>query len=245
MNDEVVQLHLQHPFVQRTLSRFRAQGFAAHDLARVTVLRNPRDAIARVIGIGRLSLFGPGATRLHEEIIMVAAQWIESRAAGRLKPFSEEADRKAIADLERLLAEAPDHPDVGESTRRRLEASAPADFADLWAHILAEAESREHDAREMLRTRSRTESEALRKILEDQRAAIRQALQAEQLSFGFTEADKEQRYQFELDRKHMSVRLAEIDREIETEPAEIAGVYQVMLRRIEPVGLVYLWPSTR
>jgi len=46
MNDEVVQLHLQHPFVQRVLSRFRAQGWAAHDLGRVTVLRNPRDAIA-------------------------------------------------------------------------------------------------------------------------------------------------------------------------------------------------------
>jgi hypothetical protein len=245
MNDEVVQLHLQHPFVQRVLSRFRAQGWAAHDLGHVTVLRNPRDAIARVIGIGRLSLFGPGATRLHEEIILIAAQWIESRTDGRLKPFAEEADRKAIADLERLLAEAPDQPDINDTVRRRLQNAAPADFGDLWKHIQVEAESREHDAREKLRTRARTESEALRKILEDQRAAIRQTLQGQQLAFDFTEADKDQRIQFEQDRKHMTARLSEIDGEIETQPREIEGLYQVMLRRLEPVGLVYLWPTTR
>ncbi len=245
MNDEVVQLHLQHPFVQRTLSRFRSQGFAAHDLCRVTVLRNPRDAIARVIGVGRLSLFGPGATRLHEEIILVAAQWIEGRGGAHLKPFSEEADRKAIADLERLLAETPSQAEVGDTIRRKLQTSSASDFADLWTHIRAEAESREHDAVEKLRTRSRTESEGLRKILEDQRSAIRETLQGQQLTFMFTETEKEQRQQFELDRKHMSARLTEIDREIETEPAEIAAVYQVMLRRLEPVGLVYLWPTTR
>ena len=29
------------------------------------------------------------------------------------------------------------------------------------------------------------------------------------------------------------------------EPAEIRGLYEVSLRRLEPVGLVYLWPETR
>jgi len=75
--------------------------------------------------------------------------------------------------------------------------------------------------------------------------AIKQTLQGQQLSFGFTEADKIQRIQFEQDRKHMSARLSEIDGEIETQPRDIEGLYQVMLRRLEPVGLVYLWPSTR
>jgi hypothetical protein len=227
------------------LSRFRAQGWAANDLGHVTVLRNPRDAIARVIGIGRLSLFGPGATRLHEEIIQIAAQWIDGRTDGRLKPFAEEADRKAIADLERLLAEAPDQPDINDTVRRRLQNAAPADFGDLWKHIQVEAESREHDAHEKLRTRARTESEALRKILADQRAAIEQALQNQQLAFEFTEADRDQRIQFEQDRKHMTARLSEIDGEIETQPRDIEGLYRVMLRRLEPVGLVYLWPTTR
>jgi hypothetical protein len=43
----------------------------------------------------------------------------------------------------------------------------------------------------------------------------------------------------------MNARLSEIDGEIETQPRDIEGLYQVMLRRLEPVGLVYLWPSTR
>jgi hypothetical protein len=85
LTDEVVQLHLQHPFVQRVLSRFRAQGWAAHDLGRVTVLRNQRDSLVRVIGIGRLSLFGPGATRLHEE--MVASNPSLRRPTARPSPI--------------------------------------------------------------------------------------------------------------------------------------------------------------
>src|SRR3989454_352253 len=36
-------LHLQHPFVQRMLGRFLAQGFSAHDLSRATVARSSRD----------------------------------------------------------------------------------------------------------------------------------------------------------------------------------------------------------
>ncbi len=43
----------------------------------------------------------------------------------------------------------------------------------------------------------------------------------------------------------MSARLDQIDREIQTEPREIEALYQVVLRRLEPVGLVYLWPATR
>ena len=35
-----------------------------------------------------------------------------------------------------------------------------------------------------------------------------------------------------------------IDQELETERQRIREVYQVQARRIEPVGLVYLWPVT-
>jgi hypothetical protein len=38
--------------------------------------------------------------------------------------------------------------------------------------------------------------------------------------------------------------LAELETELETEPARIRDVYEVRARRIEPVGLVYLWPVT-
>jgi hypothetical protein len=40
-------------------------------------------------------------------------------------------------------------------------------------------------------------------------------------------------------------RLTKIEHELETEPAQIPVLYEVSLRRLEPVDLVYLWPSTR
>ncbi len=65
LSSPLVHLHLQHPFVQRILCRFLAQGFWAHDLSRVTVVKSRRDSMARVIVFGRLTLFGAGAVRLQ------------------------------------------------------------------------------------------------------------------------------------------------------------------------------------
>jgi hypothetical protein len=39
-------------------------------------------------------------------------------------------------------------------------------------------------------------------------------------------------------------RLDQFDRDLEHEPARIADFYEVRARRVEPVGLVYLWPET-
>ena len=60
VTDEVVQLHLEQRVVQRLLSRFTAQGFVHHDLSRAC-LAHTADAVPRVLLIGRLSLYGPGA----------------------------------------------------------------------------------------------------------------------------------------------------------------------------------------
>ena len=43
----------------------------------------------------------------------------------------------------------------------------------------------------------------------------------------------------------MDDRLASIEKEIEAEPKQIEAIYKVALRRLEPVGLVFLWPETR
>lgn len=71
MNSALVRLHLQHPFVQRIFGRFLAQGFSAHDLSRVPIVRNRHDALVWVIAFGRVSLFGAGAARLHDELVSV------------------------------------------------------------------------------------------------------------------------------------------------------------------------------
>jgi hypothetical protein len=41
----------------------------------------------------------------------------------------------------------------------------------------------------------------------------------------------------------MQERLKEIATEREREPARIETLYEVALRRVSPVGLVYLWPA--
>ncbi|HEY3352938.1 MAG TPA: DISARM system SNF2-like helicase DrmD, partial [Polyangia bacterium] len=245
INSGLVHLHLQHPLVQRVLSRFRAQGYSAHDLGRVTVVKTARDSLARVIAFGRLSLFGPGATRLHDEVISVAAPWLESGGAKHLKPFADDADRRALETLEEVLRDCPDLT-VGAKVQQRLLASAPSDYAALWRHIDDEADARAHAARQRLSDRAHVEADALRVILAEQRRAILDVIQGRvQLGFDFGEHDQDQRRQFEDDRKHMEQRLTAIEKEIDTEPAQIKDVYRVVLQRLEPVGLIYLWPESR
>ena len=70
---ESVHLHLEHRLAQRLLSRFLAQGFLHHELSRACVLPS-RDPQPRVVVLGRLSLFGQGAARLHDELITVMAE---------------------------------------------------------------------------------------------------------------------------------------------------------------------------
>jgi hypothetical protein len=244
MNSGVAHLHLSHPIVQRILGRFRAQGWSAHDLSRVTVVKNPRDGIARVIAFGRLSLFGAGATRLHDQLVSVAAPWNETGAGNHLRPFAEEADRKALERLESLLSESPTLDAVEPRVQQRLLAAAPGDFAALWSHIEHEADAVAHDAAAMLERRGQAEATALAGILETQRVAIAKELRGTQLTL-FTAGEAAQKEQWEQDRKWMERRLERLAREIETEPAELPGLYRVATRKLEPVGMVYLWPGTR
>jgi hypothetical protein len=98
-----------------------------------------------VFAFGRLSLFGPGATRLHDQLISVASQWLESKGAGHLRPFADEADRRAQDRLEESLKESPTLEAVSPLTQVRHAASAPGDFATLWPHIRDEADAKAVD----------------------------------------------------------------------------------------------------
>lgn len=247
MSSAVAQLHLAHPFVQRILSRFRAQGFSAQDLSRVTALRNPHDDEVIVVAFGRLSLFGPGASRLHDQLIPIAAHWSESGGKGHREPLDDKGSVRALDQLARLLRELePADKPVAKKVQAMLAAHAADDFAALWPVIQEDADSIAHEAGGKLDARARTESAALAKLLEEQRAAIGKELgRRRQLGFEFTDAQRDEREQYEADEKHMAQRLAAIDRELETEPAQIRSLYQVSQRRLEPVGLVYLWPGTR
>jgi hypothetical protein len=53
------------------------------------------------------------------------------------------------------------------------------------------------------------------------------------------------RRQFRADQRHLQQRLERLEREREEEPAEIVAGYEVVTRRLEPLGMVYLWPQNR
>jgi hypothetical protein len=204
------------------------------------VLRNPQDALARVIAAGRLTLFGPGAIRLHEELVLVAARWRPGKQPGRLQPFAEKADAKAIERLRELLAAAPAEVAVPKSVAKQLCESAEADFAALWPHVQAEAESRQHDAATRLRSRGRAEAEALRQVLADQRREIERKLADQQVPLSFS---ADERAQVEADRRAMARRLEQIPQELAVEPGRVERRYEMALKRVEAVGLVYLHPE--
>jgi hypothetical protein len=63
----------------------------------------------------------------------------------------------------------------------------------------------------------------------------------EQLTLAF---DADERRQLEANMRSWERRLEQFDSELETEPDRVAAFYDVRARRVEPVGLVYLWPDT-
>ncbi|MCZ7679812.1 MAG: hypothetical protein M5U28_14035 [Sandaracinaceae bacterium] len=247
MNDAQVHLHLSHPFVQRVLGRFLAQGYSAHDLSRVTIVKNPRDPLVRVIAFGRLCLYGAGAARLHDRLLSVSARWIEGREQ-EIQPFADEADRNALLLLEDVLADSPSLEGIPQTIRDRVLAAAPTLFSRLWTAVRAEADEEALRATRELEARGRAEAQALRNLLFAQRQDVQRSvarLKQTQFDFGETESDRVQERQLQRDLAHLQARYVAIAKEASTEPAQIEALYEVALRRLEPVGLVVLWPETR
>ena len=138
IDESVVHMHLEHRVVQRLLGRLRAQGFVHNDLARACVGQTD-DAIRRVVLLGRISLYGPGASRLHDEIIAVAARWIDPIARkGPLEPYKEDTEKSTLAALEKSFESARDRR-VDEAVERKLQSAAPLDVADLLPHLRSRA----------------------------------------------------------------------------------------------------------
>ncbi|MFO0614240.1 MAG: DISARM system SNF2-like helicase DrmD [Polyangiaceae bacterium] len=237
MNSALSHLHLHHPFVRRLLGRFISQGYSAHDLSRVTVVRTRHDALVRVIAFGRLSLFGPGATRLHDKLVSVAARWIDGKEQD-LKPFAEEADRKAIRELENVLAEAPSLEAVSATVQAKLAASAPLAFAALWPHIRVEADSDALEAETKLRIRGAEEADALRgSSRPSARTSSARSTAASASTSPCSSSTSAKPSSSRRRRRTWTRGSSSIEREIETElRADRSSLYKVALRRLEPVG---------
>ena len=236
----VVQLHLEHRLVRRLLSRFLSQGFQA-GLQRVCVITGP-GAQPRVVLLGRLALYGPVAARLHEEIIPVTALWIEaSRGTVPLRPFAERGEETTMAQLEAALRD-PRRPPAAIADRVR--AWAQRDAHDLEPELRRRAEARQIGVQAELAKRGDEAAASLRVLLEQQRQRLAEAEKKRddpQLTLPLPDAEREQ---MRRDRAHRARRLAQLDEEIVREPARVRERYEVRANRLEPVGLVYLWPAT-
>jgi Helicase conserved C-terminal domain len=243
VTDEVVHLHLEHPVVRRLLSRFVSQGFVYHESS-CACLSQTNDAIPRVILLGRLALYGPGAARLHEEIIPVTARWRKSNRAEPLTPYARTAETETLRLLDDALKAPRDHR-LTDTVRHNLLESVTHDIRDLLPHLEARANEYEADARAALGKRADAEAKAMREILDLQQSSLLVTINAHdknlQLLLDFTEDERRQK---EHDRRYWDTRLSELRNERDTEPERIRALYEVKARRVEPIGLVYLWPVT-
>ena len=198
----------------------------------------------RVILLGRLSLYGRRAERLHEVLTPVAARWIEpSRRRGPLRAYADEAEART---LERLEAALRDARVPGPTIHRRLREGAASDVEDLQPQLEARAAAVAESAKEGLRRRGEAEARQLRETLERQRRRVaaelaRHEAEEAQLTIDFSADEKRQR---QADLTAWRRRLTQFDRDLESEPARIRRFYEVAARRVEPIGLVYLWPDT-
>lgn len=241
LNGETVHLHLEQRVAQRLLGRFLAQGFVHDDLSRAC-LGHSKDAIPRVMILGRLGLYGDNAARLHEEIICVAARWSDLNARkGPLKPFGDKAEESAFSILQSVLVKTSTTK-MSPSVNSRLLATLPHDLKDLTPHLESRARDAALEAEGQLRERAQKEAVEMEKILIDQRKRIeKEDRESHQLEIDFGEDEKKQ---IEANRKHWKRRLKEIELEIKEEPKRIREAYVIKARRVEPVGIVYLWPVT-
>jgi hypothetical protein len=237
-----VHLHLEHPFVKRVLSRFLAQGYGQHDLSRVTLLPVSETAQASVLAVGRLCFFGSGAGRLHDTLLYVGAHYIRSSGASNLAPLDARDTRGLVEMLERAFEQRTSLEAFSDTRLEELRKDAPLAMESLWPALRAEADAHAFEAEQKLGARGSEEANALRKIIQGQRDAIEKALGGRQLNleFGDSESDRLQARQMEQDRKHLERRRAELERELEQEPEQLLSLYEVKLKRFEPVGLIYL-----
>ncbi len=245
LSAETVQLHLQHKLTQRALAQFRSQAFGEDKLSRIAIVRDPGTARPRVLALGRLSVYGHGAARLHEEILVSAAFWIKGTDPARLKAFVEDskAEGKVLEALLNVLTRS-EQAAIAPQLQDDLMRSAQGDEEALWATLQTRADGRRLWAAEELARRGASEGAEMKRILESQRDRIDAELQKRtQLEFRFTQVEHEQAKQYAADTRHIEKRRAALDKDIEDEPKRIRDLYEVKHFRLERVGLVYLWPD--
>lgn len=240
LDNDVVHLHLEHRVVTRLLTRFRTQGFVHDDLSRACVVMSP-DPIPRVLLLARLSLFGDGASRLHEEILTVAARVEDGFSKVKVLSIAEQDESmRLLSEALRDSLSREASPALSQSLRK----VAANHLAELRPQLERRGGTVGERAEKELTKRADLEAKGMEGLIQKQRqrieAQLKKVNKQQQLVIDF--GDDHEKRQLESEKKHWHRRLAELPQEQEREPRRIREHYVVKARRIEPVGLVYLWP---
>ena len=162
---------------------------------------------------------------------------------GSLTPFQDKGKQTSIEQLFSILEKTVE---LHESPlyRSQVLARIQSDYAQLWPLLETQGIANQATAEQELKDRGLKEAENMRQLLERQKLKIKERIGGEeQQKLIFSEKEKEQKLQYQRDLKFMEKRLEAIDREIQEEPVRIQSYYQTKRYRIEPIGMVYLWPK--
>ena len=243
VNADRVHLHLEHPLVMRLLNRFLMRGFQSDALSRAAVLGTTDDT-AKLVVLARLSLYGHGASRLHDEVLSVVAEWDPADPNRRLRKLSVEKSDRAMKDLKeslQLQLEAP------EAAAMALQQHLAADVGQLRDALDRVVDERRQDAAQKLAKRSDDEVARFVRVLEEQRKRILSTRSRTNENLDQLLLDlggiKEERRQLQDNRKYWEERLQTIDIDLEREPERIRRTFALQTHRVEPAGAIYLWPQ--
>ena len=243
VNADRVHLHLEHPLVTRLLNRFLMRGFQSDALSRAAVLGTSDDT-AKLIVLARLSLYGHGASRLHDEVLAVAAEWDPSDPSRRLRRLSIEKTGRALEELEASLQQRLEAP---ERITPELQRYLSSDVDQLREALDQKVEERRLEAAEKLAKRVTDEAARFVRVLEEQRQRITSTRSRTNENLDQLLLDlggiKEERRQLEDNRKYWEQRLQTIDIDLEREPERILRTFALQTHRVEPAGAIYLWPQ--
>src|SRR5262249_46655673 len=133
---------------------------------------------------------------------------------------------------------------LSSQVKAELESSIPRDIEELLPHLEARGQEIQEEAVKALGERGRIESEEMIRVLKDQRERVLKQLDgSREIQPEVVDNDQEWK-QFTANRKYWENWLLNVDGDLEREPQKIREFYEVRSSRIEPVGLVYLWPAT-
>ncbi len=173
----------------------------------------------------------------------MTAIWTEAERDRRpLHALGESGEERTLNQLEQGLREARPAPPMAIA---RIQAMVERDIADLVPTLEKIANERLAKVKIDLTKRGEAEAKSLAELLEEQRKRIAKAnAEFDRNQLLLPGIGDDERREREADRRHWQSRLLRLEKEIREEPARIRASYDVTANRLEPVGLVYLWPVT-